>query len=79
MVLFLGQKNHKKEPRKNMVFFLGLKTKFLECGLFKKKLNQELIPIIAYVYTGEEQFVFNDWWCIILLFDDVRLRGVMKV
>ena len=23
-ILFLGQKNHKKEPRKNVVFFLGL-------------------------------------------------------
>ena len=45
----------------------------------REKLNQELIPIIAYVYTGEEQFVYNDWWCIILFLDDVRLRGVLKV
>ena len=34
MVLFLGQKNQEKEPRKNAVFLLGLRTMFLERGLF---------------------------------------------
>ena len=74
----LGPVSWSKEPQKRTKKERGIlswlkKPRFQNVVYFNKKINQEFIPIIAYVYMGEEQFVFYNF------FDDVRWHGVLNV